>query len=139
MDDLIAEAVVDEWLFVRARVMASSAAELLATATLSAEEARARAWRTCSFAHLSATTMATVMENTDEFGLDSSTLLKASIAARFCAEGTSGGEAKAREYMQEAGLTFNERNTPPPWVPRATKVAGPDRARRPLPYLEIGY
>ena len=108
-------------------------------ATSAGPEARARAWRTCSFAHLSATKMATVMENTDEFGLDSSTLLKASIAARFCAEGTSGGEAKAREYMQEAGLTFNERNTPPPWVPRATKVAGPDRGRRPLPYLEIGY
>jgi hypothetical protein len=105
-------------------------------ATSAGPEARARAWRTCSFAHLSATKMAAVMENFDEFGLDSSTLLKASIAARYLAEGTSESDAKARGAMQ--GLTFNERKDPPAWVPRATFLAGSDRVGRPFPYLEIG-
>ena len=104
-------------------------------ATSAGPEARARAWRTCSFAHLSATKMAAVMENFDEFGLDSSTLLKASIAARYLAEGTSESDAKARGAMQ--GLTFNERKDPPAWVPRATFLAGSDRVGRPFPYLEI--
>ena len=105
-------------------------------ATSAGPEARARAWRTCSFAHLSATKMAAVMENFDEFGLDSSTLLKASIAARYLAEGTSESDAKARGAMQ--GLTFNERKDPPAWVPRATFLAGSDRVGRPFPYLEVG-
>ena len=107
-------------------------------ATSAGPEARARAWQTCSFAHLSASKMATLMENFDEFGLDSSKLLKASIAARYLAEGTSAGDAKARGYMQAAGLTFNERKDPPAWVPRATFVAGSDRVGRPFPYSEIG-
>ena len=105
-------------------------------ATSAGPEARARAWRTCSFAHLSATKMAAVMDNTAEVGLDASTLLKASIAARYLAEGTSESDARARLTMQ--GLTFNERKAPPAWVPRATFVAGTDRVGRPFPYLEVG-